>query len=92
MSLSLCHLLVRVYFIPFYFILFYFSKHYSLADTHNDIHDNIDIDMSNHIIVVNINMNMNEQELYRRNGRCESVRYEGGRIIIDNGEPVAAGG
>ena len=35
---------------------------------------------------------MNGQELYRRNGRCESVRYEGGRIIIDNGEPVAAGG
>ena len=35
---------------------------------------------------------LNEQELYRRNGRCESVRYEGGRIIIDNGDPVVAGG
>ena len=32
------------------------------------------------------------QELYRRNGRCETIRYEGGAIIIDNGEPVVPGG
>ena len=27
------------------------------------------------------------QELYKRNGRCETVRYEDGSIFIDNGEP-----
>ena len=32
------------------------------------------------------------QELYKRNGRCETVRYEDGAIIIDNGEPYSMEG
>jgi hypothetical protein len=33
-------------------------------------------------------MHVQKQELYKRNGRCEAVRYEGGAIVIDNGEPI----
>ena len=28
------------------------------------------------------------QELYKRNGRCDVVRYEDGAIVIDNGDPI----
>ena len=60
-----------------YLFSLYLNLHARTHSTHTHTHK-----------LVTSHMHVRYQELYKRNGRCEAVRYEGGAIVIDNGEPI----